>query len=235
MDFRKQGTICMDNLSEKDFLNCYWKQYIMLEKEFRTSNKYVSLTERNSNTFSDFFVKIILQIGSEIDVISRTLCRNINSSSSANDINGYRNEILLEYKQLKDVEVKCNDFIMKPWKDWDHNTPFWWKIYNGVKHDRYKEEYYGDNKNEKKENYKFATLGIVLNALSGLFLLELYLYLRTSDRKCELDAPLPGSKLFIPTNCGWEDKDICRDTYCFINNETGHLMIYEGEFLYYEV
>jgi hypothetical protein len=41
----------------------------MIEKEFRKAMQYVSLSTDNANTYSDFLVKLILQIGSEIDVI----------------------------------------------------------------------------------------------------------------------------------------------------------------------
>ncbi len=76
-------------MAEREFTNLYWKQFLMIEKEFRKAIQYVALSEDNYNTYSDFFVKILLQIGSEIDVVAKTLCREINAKSKAKRIYEY--------------------------------------------------------------------------------------------------------------------------------------------------
>lgn len=49
-------------MNEKEFLNNYWSQYILLEKEFLSIISYVFLDENNFNVFSNSFIKIILEI-----------------------------------------------------------------------------------------------------------------------------------------------------------------------------
>ena len=55
-------------MTDEEFTNLYWKQFLMIEKEFRRAIQYVALSSENFNTYSDFFAKVLLQIGSEIDV-----------------------------------------------------------------------------------------------------------------------------------------------------------------------
>ena len=40
-------------MTENEFINLYWKQYIMLEKEFRNTVNYVALDYINFETYSD--------------------------------------------------------------------------------------------------------------------------------------------------------------------------------------
>lgn len=74
--------------------NIYWKQYIEIEKELNDILKYVTLSEENYNTFSDKFVKILLEIGSEIDVVIKEYCKEIDSSFSGANIDKYRECIM---------------------------------------------------------------------------------------------------------------------------------------------
>lgn len=57
-------------MSEEEFVNLYWKQYIMIEKEFRQTTKYVALDSINFKTYSDAYIKLLLQIGSEVDIVA---------------------------------------------------------------------------------------------------------------------------------------------------------------------
>ena len=70
-------------MTENEFVNLYWKQYIMLEKEFRKTVKYVALDSINFETYSDAYVKLLIQIGSEVDIVSTTYL-NISQKSFQN-------------------------------------------------------------------------------------------------------------------------------------------------------
>lgn len=214
-------------MTDDVFSNLYWKQFLLLEKEFRKTTKYVALSVDNKEAYSDFYAKLLLQIGSEVDVIAKILCREINTSSTAEKIDQYKNEILPVHPEIENVTVECSGIPIIPWKDWSITSPAWWKIYNGLKHNRGGVETYN---NETKENYKFANLNTVTSALAGLYLLELYLYQRVTDREPQLDTPLPGSRLFKPVDQGWEYRKVYRDTTLILEGATLKQVI--GDFEY---
>lgn len=56
-----------------EYLSNYWSIYTLLEKEVRESLQYVELDVRNFPTFSQQFVKLLLQIGSEVDNVLREM------------------------------------------------------------------------------------------------------------------------------------------------------------------
>lgn len=215
-------------MTDKDFTNLYWKQLLMIEKEFRRAIQYVALSSDNFNTYSDFFAKVLLQIGSEIDVVAKLLCKEINSSSKATDIKDYSNEILTMYPEIESVTIVCDDITMNPWQGWSSKSPIWWKIYNGVKHNRAKVEKYGT---DTKENYKFANLETTVTALAALYVLELYLFKNVTDADSHLDTPIPGSRLFKAVDQGWENKYTYPD-YCLFTSDDGYLMQLTAEYLY---
>jgi hypothetical protein len=188
-------------MTNNEFMNLYWKQYLMIEKEFRNSFLYVSFSIDNADAYSDFFAKVILEIGSEVDVVAKKLCKELNNTSRAENIMDYGKELIQVYPEIENVTIKCNAWLIKPWKDWNVASPIWWRIYNGVKHRRSDIETYDGI---TQENYKFSTLKCVTNALAGLFLLENYLYLHVVDANPNIDTPIPGSRLFKAIEQGWD-------------------------------
>lgn len=199
-------------MTDSVFHNQYWKQYIMIEKEFKTSIKYVEIDESNFPTYSDVYAKLLLQIGSEVDVVAKLLCKELNSASSAGNILDYQSEIYAQFPKFGDVKVECNDIELIPWDGLATTSPVWWKVYNGVKHNRNVIATYGS---ETKENYKFANQENVLNALAGLYQLEQYLYAAIPHSQQQEETPLPGSRLFKLGNQGWENKHFGQDSLFF--------------------
>ena len=53
-------------MNEDEFLGLYWKNYILLEKEFSETLEYITLDVDNYNVYSSRYIKLLLQIGSEI-------------------------------------------------------------------------------------------------------------------------------------------------------------------------
>ena len=201
-------------MTEEVFKNLYWKQYIMIEKEFKASVKYVAIDKSNFNAFSDVYAKLLLQIGSEVDVVAKMLCQAINNSSKAEKINQYQTEINSHFSDFEMVKVACGDIEIEPWKGWSTSSPDWWKIYNGVKHQRNEIETYGL---KTQENYKFANQETVLTSLAGLYQLEQYLYTFINHNKTE-ETPLPGSRLFKLVNQGWENKHFGQDSLLYVKD-----------------
>jgi len=76
---------------------------------------------------------------------------------------------------------------LQPFRNWSNRTtyksPDWWGPYNEVKHDRI-------------NNLKKANLKNVVNALAGLYVLEMYLVKYIGNGDNDYDVPNDISRLF---------------------------------------
>ena len=61
----------------EEFINMYWSQYILLEKEFVSTLHFLTLDSSNESAFSQAYSKLILELGSEIDVVFKQYCNKI--------------------------------------------------------------------------------------------------------------------------------------------------------------
>ena len=183
-------------MNTSDF-DVYWKQYIKIEKEFNSILEYVTLDKDNFYTFSDEFVKILLEIGSEIDIICKKYCEEIDISFSGKNINDYRNCItskIAGFSNQKVIEL-YSEITFIPWQNWvDGNNPYWWTAYNKVKHNRTENVTIN---NKTKFAYKFANLENVLNALAAYYQILIYFYYELAQKENKIiKSPLPGSRHF---------------------------------------
>ena len=199
-------------MTNQDFLQTYWRQYLLLEDDFIKTISYVELSPDNYSTYSSIYLKLLLAIGSEIDVTLQAYCHQIDPTYNKETMNDYRNDIKnYELNNPQDIEsfnlqkvITYNDIQLFPWVEWYSNdtSPTWWKIYNKVKHDRVGiHEFNG----VRKESYKFATLENVLNALSALYQVMLNLYRSIVLSPKHVKVPLRGSKLFSLSSQYWDD------------------------------
>ena len=202
-------------MKSEEFSDLYWKHYIMIEKEFKTTTKYLSIDYLNFKAYSIAYAKLLLQIGSEVDVVAKELCLEVDCNSTAEKINQYAIEITGRFTEFTNVTVSCGSIDLQPWKEWSNKSPDWWRVYNGVKHSRNLTQTYG---NDTQENYKFANQENVLNALAGLYQLEQYLYSLIKHDPHE-ETPLPGSRLYKLKDCGWEKKQFSRDVILYVDNQ----------------
>lgn len=160
--------------------------YLDLENQIIDFLNYIPLVESHLEVFSPKLATIILQTGPEIINAFNLSVGNLISFSDMNDMFGegtlqndlnalWREEAELKtnhksltfkkyytfleensyYKPSKaQVQLKEDtSFILNPF---DADIPNWWKIYNGLKHDKY-------------ENLSRATLFETLLCLAGLF------------------------------------------------------------------
>jgi hypothetical protein len=151
----------------------HWNYFLAIERDVEVLSRYVEFDARNFDSFSIEIVRLILAAGSEIDVVCKQVCRTINPSSNANDINDYRNEIMSSFTQTPHIEVIVPRFglSLHPWDEWrdaKNGVPVWWTAYNKVKHQR---DYH----------YEKANLKNTLNAIAGLFVVVLYLYIDDAE------------------------------------------------------
>jgi hypothetical protein len=146
----------------------HWNYFLAIERDAEELSRYIEFDERNFDCFSIEIVRIVLAVGSEVDVVCKQVCRTINPKSKARNINNYRNEILTAIPHFPDFEVIIPRFglSLHPWENWHDVTngvPLWWTAYNKVKHNR-------------ESHYDNANLKNALNAIAGLFVVVLYLY-----------------------------------------------------------
>lgn len=181
-----------------DFDKYHWRYFHTLEKDFLETERYITfdlgdnnlykdedVTDYgNSKCFSTEFVKQYLSICSEIDVILKSMCKEINSGFTGDKINHYTPVILNWKPMIVEQEVLMKDIKLKPFSNWNaEQSPDWWRPYNKVKH-------------ERLSNYKEANLKNVVNALAGLYVLERYFAKYIGDRDNERDIPEDESKIF---------------------------------------
>lgn len=170
----------------------FWDEdYLLLEKEFLNYIKFVPLTSEHYDVWSIKLANLLLLIGSSIDsffknALPYSLSVLLSEYYSNNhgqyhgrisDLNKYHSmltndkanmgifrDVFQEFYKLgnKPVYVLSNKEKLIPFNKWEiDQTPNWWKVYRDLKHDRIKHR-------------KSSTLGITLNALSALFLLNIY-------------------------------------------------------------
>ena len=145
-------------MTRMDFEQQYWQYYKNLEERFLKTGNYVFFSTDNYNVYSYEFISLLQVIGSEIDVLFKTICGYPGDNSK--NMNNYRTDILAQSPHISVLTVKVSFFDVSV-------TPFsqlatgmlWWQNYNAVKHDR-------------QGSMNKANLETVLTALAALFLLE---------------------------------------------------------------
>lgn len=197
----------------------FWRMFLVLEKELVEAFYYVDLDTKNYATTSVMFSKLILSIGSEVDNAFRE-CSGLTDRS---DIKQYYNYIIGKFPDIVNQQVKVRDtnIILKPYDGWNGSLPsqslVFWHKYNELKHDRVL-------------NAEFASLETVLNALAGLFVIEMYrfdeIYRTQPDAYVNMPNGDAESKLFILNS--WEEKMRCskiKTDYSLYDEERGRYAI----------
>lgn len=187
-------------MNRDDFCRLHWSYYLVLEKDFLDTERYISFDlgdnylydshtihdYGNSGAFSNEFVKQYQAICSEVDVVLKTICKEL-SDITANNMPAYTDLVLKKWETLSEQKVRMNTIELQPFKNWkpspSYSAPDWWSPYNRVKH-------------ERLENFRKANLKNVMNALAGLYTLESYLVKYIGDRDRTKDVPNDISNLF---------------------------------------
>lgn len=141
----------------------YWQHFLALEADFAATARYVEFASRNFATYSIEYAKLLLAIGSEVDVLCKIICEEIDSRAKRQNINDYR-ACIATHSQIAEEEVLIRRYglTFKPWGAWaTGKNPTWWTSYNNVKHER--DTYFHE-----------ANLENCSNAIAGLFVVVLY-------------------------------------------------------------
>jgi hypothetical protein len=144
----------------------HWQYFLALERDFVETTYFVEPMRPNFDTFSVAYARILLSAGSEIDVLCKLICHQINPASKAEKIDGYRKEILSRYPQFPFMRILVprHALVLEPWLAWsEEKTPEWWQQHQKVKH-------------ERNTYYHAANLTNSIHAVAALFCLVLYYY-----------------------------------------------------------
>jgi hypothetical protein len=165
--------------------DAHWNYFLSVEADLERLSRYVEFDEANYECFSVEIARILMAAAAEADVVCKQICRKLNPRSKAENIHKYREEIAPAFPVIPRFEVLAPRYQLrlKPWDNWNepNEAPLWWTAYNKLKHERHKE-------------YKRASLKNALNAVSGLFIVCLYLY----KEKAVLGELVPSPSILRP-------------------------------------
>ena len=174
-------------MTKDEFIKNYLTHYLNLEKEFQSTFEFVRVDEENYATYSNQYLKIILEVGSEIYVIEELIVKLFGIKHNPKK---YDAHILVE-KNIKDIKLlevvfKENNKKMKPWKKVIYSYPSWKVVYNKNKHSRpeyaineikrRKQTTVDSRFNTSKKWYQYANLENVILMFSVLHTLEMIAY-----------------------------------------------------------
>ncbi|MDR6809758.1 hypothetical protein J2Y45_006861 [Dyadobacter sp. BE34] len=121
----------------------FHKYFLSLEKRFIELSGFVYIHPDNDAVYSTEIALLYLTVCSEFEVVSKALCKAIDSSQ--NDLNIHNIRAVINGQMLtrsffdEGVAVSGYDYpTVFPFIEWtDQISPTWWKSYNKVKHDRF--------------------------------------------------------------------------------------------------
>ena len=157
---------------------CYWQHFLALEADFAATSRYVDFSPHNFKTFSIEYAKLLLAVGSEIDVLSKLTCKNLDRSAKRENIDHYR-VCLTTHTEIasEKVFIPRYNLTFSPWSDWaSQKNPDWWDSYNNVKH--YRDLHFSE-----------ANLENCSNAISALFIIAIYCY--EAEKSADSLEPYP--------------------------------------------
>lgn len=144
----------------------HWNYFLALEDDVVRLSRYLEPTKDNFNSYSLELARILFSAASEVDVVAKRLCQELNAKSRARNIANYKKEILAAYPQMVSaiVEIPRFGLTLTPWVQWETDkNPLWWRAYNNIKHHRH-------------IHFSEASLQNTFNAVAGLFVLLLFYY-----------------------------------------------------------
>lgn len=144
----------------------HWNYFLALEQDMESVSRYVEFCESNFSVFSIELARLLFAAASEVDVVAKLLCEQIDSTAPRENINHYKSVLLVALPDLPETEVFVPRYGLsfKPWSNWvGSQNPSWWRSYNKVKH-------------ERAAHFNQATLKHSLNALGALLILVFHYY-----------------------------------------------------------
>lgn len=213
-----------------EFKNKFWYYYLELEKEFLEIEKTIPVIDRNSETFSYSYMKLLRLVCSEIDVLFKKFIEYKKVEIEEDNMGEYEKFIKENIDGFITQENICYNFKsgilrIKPYEEWSFNKHLsWWEVYTAIKHNRNEEDTAGI------EKYKYANQKNTLNALSALFQLNMFFYksiIDAEENEDEIHIPLPQSKIFYLNNWGNYFENLISENV-YIDYKNGRVRVING-------
>src|SRR5882762_1540796 len=98
-----------------------WYYFLSVEKDFIRTLDFVELHASNLKAFSNEYAKLLLLIGSEVDVVAKMLCAKVAPDQKAKNIVDYKTILTAKFVGLHTVEIEIPRYSMslQPWLRWD--------------------------------------------------------------------------------------------------------------------
>jgi hypothetical protein len=144
----------------------HWNYFLALDQDAQVASRYVEFAAANFQTYSIEFARLLLAAASEVDVVAKLLCEQLQPGSSPGKIDDYRVILMKHIPEIADLNVFVPRYglTLRPWENWASNkSPDWWRSYNAVKHQR-------------DVSFTEATVQNTLNALGALLIVVFYHY-----------------------------------------------------------
>ena len=68
----------------------HWNYFLALERDLETVSRYVEFTPDNYKIYSIELAHLLFAAASEVDVIAKLLCRQLDPQKRPSSINGYK-------------------------------------------------------------------------------------------------------------------------------------------------
>ncbi len=187
-------------MDTKEFKRNYIIHYLLLEKDFENTMPFLTVAEENFNAYSAVYLKLLITIGSEIDVMLGVLAKEYEPSSKKTGFGCTK--IISKYERdIRQLKVRLKeDISILPWEC--DEIPDWWTAYNEIKHNRCEN---AEKFDCSKKYFQYANQKNVLYALAALFSLEMYAYRKIALNNNE-EMYVPDIKtIFSIENSYWKD------------------------------
>jgi hypothetical protein len=155
----------------------FFKYFLVLDQDVFATSRYVEFSKNNFNTFSLEYLRLLVSICAEFEIVCKRLCASIKHEGDFEraDMDYLTQTILDRFPKIAELEIgipQLGENIL-PFKGWGQSykneegeklrSPSWWMDYNHVKHGR-------------DQNFKKSNLKNVLHSLAGLYGILIYLY-----------------------------------------------------------
>ena len=110
----------------------HWSYYMSLEADLLEASRFVEICPENFRTHSVQFTRMLLAAGSEVDVMSKLLCLQLDPGANPRNIDQYRETIDRGRPALRGlvIGVQWLPVRVTPWKSWGETpprNPEWWR------------------------------------------------------------------------------------------------------------
>jgi hypothetical protein len=167
----------------------HWNYFLALERDMEVVSRYIEFCDANFSVFSVELGHLLFASASEVDVVAKLLCEQIQPAAPRSNINDYKAVLVPAIPELPETEVFVPRYGLsfKPWSNWAGATnPLWWRSYNNVKHQR-------------DAHFNEATLKSALNALGALLIVTFHYYSRKlAVPPAQVLAPKDATQALLP-------------------------------------